>query len=130
MTTGRTLTHNNHDSKQHETNDVNRKESDNEPKKVWQKIDDSKKDVFTKKLEENLSKLSLSEGSEEILQKLTMATKDNIDECFPPKLLSNNAKKRAEQPWNDKDILKEEKDQCKPFHKFVKRKKASGFQKL
>merc|ERR1711873_318304 len=39
--------------------------------KTWQKIDDSKKDEFIEKLEENLSTLCLDEGPEDILEKLT-----------------------------------------------------------
>ena len=105
----------------HENENANENDK-NDTKKVWQKIDDSKKDIFVKKLEKNLSNLNMLEEPDVILQQLTIATKSTLDECFPPKTLSNNAKKRAEQPWNDKGILKEEREQSKLFRKFVSTK--------
>ena len=57
-----------------------------------------------------------------MLNELTTRSKSTIDECFEPKLLSNRAKKRAEEPWIDKDIKKQERKQTKLFRKFVSTK--------
>ena len=58
-----------------------------------------------------------------MLQCLTKATKNSIDQCFPPKPLSGKAKKRAEQPWIDSQVRKEEREQTKLFRKFNSTKK-------
>jgi len=52
------------------------------------------------------------------MTELIHRTKTAIDECFPPKILSNRALKRAEEPWFDKEICKEENQQAKLFRKF------------
>ncbi len=88
-------------------------------RQLWQKIDDTKKDGFLLSLESNCSKIDLDNEPENILQSLTDATKCSVDTCFPPKPLSNKAKKRAEQPWIDKEIAKQEKEQAKLFRKFT-----------
>ena len=92
------------------------------PGKMWQKIDDTKKDVFLSSLEKALNQIDLTKGVEENLSDLTKNTKYTIDECFPPKLLSNRAKKKAEQPWVDKDISNKERQQTRLFRKFISSK--------
>ena len=62
--------------------------------------------------------MNLDDHPENVLSQLTKFTKTTIDSCFPPKELSNKAKKRAEQPWIDKDILKDERKQSKLFRTF------------
>ena len=100
------------------------KQDENKNKKndcrTYQKIDDSKKDLFLEELEKSLSEIDLSEHPEKILTDLTKLTKMSIDKCFPPKRLSNRAKKRAEQPWIDKDLAIQERKQGKLFKKFIK----------
>ena len=87
--------------------------------KTWQKIDDRKKDIFLSNLKDSLCKIDLNCDPESILSDLIGRTKESIDQCFPPKSLSNRALKRAEQPWIDKEINKEEKIQSKLFRKFL-----------
>ena len=84
---------------------------------MWQKLDESKKDDFLRLLEEKLSCINLGNEPNELLQNLTSATKNTIDTCFPPQQLSKKAKKRAEQPWIDGEILKQEREQAKLFRK-------------
>ena len=59
---------------------------------------------------------------EDMLIELTTRTKSTIDECFEPKLLSNRAKKGAEEPWIDRDITKQERKQTRLFRKFASTK--------
>ena len=87
--------------------------------KTWQKIDDTKKDMFLTELEHALSQIDLSEHPDNILFNLTKLTKSSIDKCFPPKKLSNRAKKRAEQPWVNKELAIQEQKQNSLFRKFV-----------
>ena len=67
-------------------------ENDNNEKQFWQKIDETKKEVFSQNLEIALAKLDLEKGPEEILLYLTTATKSTINACFPPKPISNRGK--------------------------------------
>ena len=74
--------------------------------------------IFVSNLEKSLSNIDLNSDPESILKDLISRTKDTIDGCFPRKSLSNRALKRAEQPWIDKEISKDEKTQSKLFRKF------------
>merc|ERR1712062_98949 len=74
--------------------------------KTWQKIDETKKDLFVDNLKKSLSSIDSNDHPENILKNLIDRTKNTIDACFPPKSLSNRALKRAEQPWFDKEICK------------------------
>ena len=88
----------------------------------WQYIDDRKKEEFLTILENKLKSIDLSEHPEKILESLTISTKASIDSCFPIKKQSNRAKKRAQTPWFDTEIFKEEKIQTNLFRRFIKSK--------
>ena len=98
---------------------TNKDEKENIVIRTWQKIDDSKKDLFVTELQHALSQIDLSEHPDKILYNLSKLTKSTIDKCFPPKKLSNRAKKRAEQPWVNKDLAIEKQRQNHLFRKFV-----------
>ena len=86
--------------------------------KFWQKIDDDRKDIFLEDLQGSLSSICFDNHPEQIMDDLISKTKNSIDKCFPPKLLSNRAKKRSEEPWINKEVRKEENKQVKLFRKF------------
>jgi len=69
-------------------------------------------------LEKSLAEIDLENHPEKILKDLINKTKSTIDKCFPPRCLSNRAQKRAEKPWIDKEISKEETLQTKLFRKY------------
>ena len=71
---------------------------------TWQFINDAKKDQFLTSLQEKLENIDLSQHPEQILASLTEATIATVDLCFPPKQLSNKAKKRALTPWFGSEI--------------------------
>ena len=93
------------------------------PKNTGKKWIKTKKISFIAELEKECSVIDLDKDPDEILHSLTVATKECVDKCFPPKLLSNKAKKRAEQPWITNDIQKEEREQAKLFRKASASKK-------
>ena len=95
---------------------------------TWQFINDAKKDKFIITLEKKLGKIDLSEHPENILASLTEATITSIDSCFPPKKLSNKAKKRALTPWFGTDIYQGDKKQSRLFRRFIKSKKPEDHQ--
>ena len=78
--------------------------------------------MFLEELEHTLSQIDLHQHPDNILFNLTKLTKSCIDKCFPPKKLSNRAKKRAEQPWINKDLAIQEQKQNRLFRKFVRSK--------
>ena len=88
----------------------------------WQRIEESRKDFFIEKLRTSLMSFDSTKHPEQMLTDLTSITNDTVNSCFPPKILSNRAKKRAEQPWIDNEIRTQEREQAKLFRKFVKSK--------
>ena len=102
------------------TNSGHKDETEPENGVKWQKIDDSKKEIFKEKLQSSLMSFDPTKHPEQMLTDLTGMTNDTVNSCFPPKILSNRARKRAEQPWIDKEIRSQEQEQAKLFRKFVK----------
>ena len=95
---------------------------------TWQFINDAKKGEFLTSLQEKLEKINLSEHPEKILALLTEATITTIDHCFPPKKLSNKAKKRSLTPWYGSEIYEGDKKQSRLFRRFIKSKKPEDHQ--
>ena len=87
---------------------------------TWQFINDKKKDEFIIALTEKLTKIDLNNHPEQMLADLVEATQSIIDNCFPEKKLSNRERKRAQTPWFDCNIFKEEKTQSRLFRRFIK----------
>ena len=85
----------------------------------WQKLDESKKEFFKDSLQNSLIFFDPTKHPEQMLADLTSITNGTVNYCFPPKILSNRAKKKAEQPWVDKEIQTQERMQAKLFRKFV-----------
>ena len=75
-----------------------------------------------------MSKIDLNKHPEDILTSLTDITIKAIDRCFPPKKLSNRAKRKTLTPWFDSEIYKGEKKQSRLFRRFVKTKNPEDYQ--
>ena len=88
--------------------------------RFYQKLTDSKKETFIATLEKNLTNIDLNKQPDDILSALTLATKKSIDQCFPPKRISNRRRKKELKPWINRDIVRQIKMQNKLFRKFLK----------
>ena len=95
---------------------------------TWQFINDTKKDMFLTSFHEKLENINLSNDPEQILASLTEATIATVDLCFPPKQLSNKAKKRSLTPWFGSEIYEGDKKQSRLFRRFIKSKKPEDHQ--
>jgi len=106
----------------------NNKPNPGKSDETWQCISDAKKEDFLICLEEKVSEIDLAEHPEKILGSLTDATIAAVDSCFPPKKLSNRAKKRKMTPWLSNEIYEGEKKQSRLFRKCVKTQKPEDHQ--
>ena len=66
--------------------------------RFYQKLTDSKKETFIATLEKNLTNIDLNKQPYDILSALTLATRKSIDQCFPPKRISNRRRKKELKP--------------------------------